>query len=144
MNRVSPRTKDDRTPPNPPDERVGEIPLLPTAVWIGSYLLAAALQKYLNLPGALKVSVALIPVLPFVFFVRRFLAHLRKLDELHRRIHFEALAFAFPLTILLLMTLGLLERTRLLNPQNWSYGQVWFCLPLFYLIGMAFSWRRYR
>lgn len=84
------------------------------------------------------------PAIPFVFFVRRFIAHLRRLDELQRRVHFEALAFAFPMTILLLMTLGLLERAQILAPQEWSYGQVWFYLPLFYLIGLAVSWRRYK
>ncbi len=65
------------------------MPLVPTAVWVGSYLLALLLQKYLVHPDALKIAVALIPVIPFVFFVRRFVAHLRPLDELHRRVHFE-------------------------------------------------------
>lgn len=126
------------------ETRSREIPLLPTALWIGSYLVALLLQKYLPLSPAARVAVALIPVIPFVFFVRRFVAHLRGLDELHRRVHFDALAIAFPLTILLLMTLGLLERADVLSAQQWSYGQVWFYLPLFYLVGLAISWRRYR
>ena len=121
-----------------------EIPLLPTALWIGSYLVAFALLKYLALSPPLKVAVALMPVIPFGFFVRRFFLHLRNLDELHRRVHFEALAIAFPLAILLLMTLGLLDRADVLAPEKWSYREVWFYLPLFYLIGLAISWRRYR
>jgi hypothetical protein len=121
-----------------------EMPVVPTALWVGSYLIALALQKYLVLPTALQVAVALIPVAPFVFFVQRFIAHLRNLDELHRRVHFEALAFAFPVAMLLLMTLGLLERGHLVSAEKWSYRQVWYYLPLFYLIGIAISWRRYR
>ncbi len=121
-----------------------EIPLLPTALWMGSYLGAMLLLKYVALSAPLKVGLALIPVIPFVFFVRRFIAHLRNLDELHRRVHFEALAYAFPLAVLLLMTLGLLERAEVLAPEKWSYGQVWFYLPLFYLVGLAITWRRYR
>jgi hypothetical protein len=42
------------------------------------------------------------------------------------------------------MTLGLLERSHLLGPEQWSFRQVWFYLPLFYLIGLGISWRRYR
>jgi hypothetical protein len=121
-----------------------EMPVLPTALWVGSWLVALALQKYFVLPTALQVAVALIPVAPFVFFVQRFIAYLRNLDELHRRVHFEALAFAFPVVMLFLMTLGLLERGHLLSAENWSYRHVWFYLPFFYLIGIAISWRRYR
>jgi len=121
-----------------------EIPLLPTALWIGSYLGAMLLLKYVALSPPLKVAVAIIPVVPFVFFIRRFILHLRNLDELHRRVHFEALAYAFPLAILLLMTLGLLERANIIAAENWSYEEVWLYLPLFYLIGLAISWRRYR
>ena len=120
------------------------MPLLPIALWIGSYLIAMLLQKCVILSTALQVAVALIPVVPFLFFVQRFIAHLRSLDELHRRVHFEALAFAFPLAMLLMMTLGLLERSQLLSPKYWSYSQVWYYLPFFYLIGLALSWRRYR
>lgn len=121
-----------------------EMPVLPTALWVGSYLVALALQRYVVLTPAMQVAVALIPVAPFAFFVHRFIAHLRDLDELHRRVHFEALAFAFPVVMLFLMTLGLLERSHLLSADNWSYRHVWYYLPFFYLIGMAISWRRYR
>ena len=121
-----------------------EIPVVPTALWVGSYLVALALQKFFILPTALQIAVMLIPVAPFVFFVQRFIAHLRNLDELHRRVHFEALAFAFPVAMLLLMMLGLLERSHLVSAEKWSYGQVWYYLPLLYLIGIAISWRRYR
>ncbi len=144
MNSLSPDTKGDSESSSLCDAGTGDMPLLPTAVWVGSYLVALLLQKYLVVSDWLRIAVALIPVVPFVFFVRRFIGHLRKLDELHRRVHFEALAFAFPLAILLLMTLGLLERAHVLNPDDWSYRQVWFYLPFFYFVGLAISWRRYR
>ncbi len=121
-----------------------DMPVVPTALWVGSYLVALLLQKYLVLSPPMQVAVALIPVGPFVFFVLRFIAHLRNLDELHRRVHFEALGFAFPLTMLFLMTLGLLERSHLLSSENWRYRHIWFYLPFFYLIGITISWRRYR
>lgn len=126
------------------DAQSREIPILPTALWIGSYLGAMLVLKYGALSPPLQLIVALLPVIPFVFFIRRFLVHLRNLDELHRRVHFEALAYAFPLTILLLMTLGLLQRANVIAAEKWSYEEVWLYLPLFYLVGLAISWRRYR
>ena len=126
------------------DAQSREIPRLPTALWIGTYLVAMVTLKYVTLPTSLKVMFAVLPVIPFAFFVRRFLVHLRNLDELQRRVHFEALAYAFPLTILLLMTLGLLQRANVIVAEKWSYEEVWLYLPLFYLVGLAISWRRYR
>ena len=83
-------------------------------------------------------------MIPFAVFVMRYIGYLRGLDELHRRVHLEALAFAFPLAMLLLMTLGLMERGNLLSGENWSYRHVWYYLPFFYLLGITISWRRYR
>ena len=140
----SPNMKQDSDSSSLCEKGPGDIPLVPTALWVGSYLIALLLQKYLVLSTGMQVAVALIPVAPFGFFVFRFIAHLRNLDELHRRVHLEALAFAFPLAILLLMTLGLMERGHLLSAKHWSYGDVWYYLPLFYLIGVVISWRRYR
>src|SRR3954471_22963188 len=71
------------------EEGPSEIPILPTALWVGSYLVALLVQKYLVLSAPMQVAVALIPVAPFVFFVVRFVAHLRRLDELHRRVPFR-------------------------------------------------------
>jgi hypothetical protein len=66
------------------------------------------------------------------------------MDELHRRVHLEALAIAFPLTMLLLMVLGLVELVIPLSPDDWSYRHVWQFLPLFYFLGLALTWRRYQ
>ena len=68
---------------------------------------------------------------------------IRQLDELERRIHLEALAVAFPLGILLLMTLGLLQRAITLKFEDWSYGHVWPFMFLFYFVGLALARRRY-
>ena len=56
----------------------------------------------------------------------------------------EALAFAFPLSIFLLMFLGLLQLAVELSPENWSYRHVWVFLPIFYFAGLALAWRRYK
>jgi hypothetical protein len=68
----------------------------------------------------------------------------RELDELHRRVHLEALAIAYPLAILLLATLGFLQLAIDLSSEDWSYRHVWPFLPCFYFIGLAIAWARYR
>jgi hypothetical protein len=53
------------------------------------------------------------------------------------------LAFAFPLTLLMLMTLGLVELAIGLNPDDWSYRHVWPFVFLFYFAGLVRAKRRY-
>ena len=91
-----------------------------------------------------RAAVALLPVPFFALFLGLFIKSLRQADELQRRIQLEALAVAFPLTVLLLMTLGLLQRAVELKFEDWSYLHVWVYLPLLYFSGLAIALRRYR
>ena len=111
--------------------------------WFLAYVVARGVLEQPELPRALRLAAALLPVPLFAAFLVRFVRSLRGADELERRIHLEALAIAFPLTILLLQTLGLLERAVGLKFEDWSFGHVWAYLPLFYLIGLVVSRRRY-
>lgn len=113
-------------------------------VWGICYIGALVLLREFQLQGWVRVAVALLPILPFVLFLSMVLAEIRSLDELWRRIHLEALATAFPLAVLLLMILGLMELATGLSPHDWSYRHVWIFLPLFYVIGLVVSVRRYK
>lgn len=114
--------------------------------WGASYIAArAALDVELQLgPTWLRVAAALFPVIPTAFALWAIAAALRESDELQRRVHLEALAIAYPLAILLLMTLGLLELAVGLKPEDWSYRHVWIYLPIFYFLGLFIAWRRYK
>jgi hypothetical protein len=111
--------------------------------WFVAYVVARAVLEQPDLPRGLRLAAALLPVPLFAAFLVRFVRSLRGADELERRIHLEALAIAFPLTILLLQTLWLLERAVGLKFEDWSYGHVWAYLPLFYFLGLVVSRRRY-
>lgn len=113
-------------------------------IWTLVYLLARWLLDNRQLEGGLRIAVALTPILPFAVFLFLILAGIRQMDELHRRVHLEALAIAYPLAMLLLMLLGLLELVIPLSPEDWSYRHVWQYLPLLYFLGLAFTWRRYQ
>ena len=113
-------------------------------LWALVYFLARWLLDNRQLQDGLRVVVVLTPIVPFAIFLVLMLAGIRQMDELHRKVHLEALAIAFPLTMLLLMLLGLLELVIPLSPEDWSYRHVWQFLPLFYFLGLAFTWRRYQ
>lgn len=119
------------------------VAILTAATWVLVYLLARWLLDNYQLQEGLRVVVALSPIVPFAFFLVLVLANIRQMDEFHRKVHLEALAIAYPLAMLLLMLLGLLELVIPLAPEDWSYRHVWQFLPLLYFIGLAFTWRRY-
>src|SRR5262245_30081801 len=110
--------------------------------WLLSYFLVRLL---LEQGGGvwLRVVAALLPLALFVLLLLAITRGIRGMDELQRRIHLEALGVAYPLAMLLLMTLGLLEQAIDLPPDDLSYRHVWALLPLFYLFGLVIARRRY-
>ena len=111
--------------------------------WILSYFGARVLLKGFDMGTWLRVAVALFPILPFALLLLLIIRGIRQMDELERRIQLEALAVAFPLTFLLLMTLGLLELAIKLKTEDWSYRHIWPFLFIFYLMGLIVARRRY-
>lgn len=63
--------------------------------------------------GAWRYAVAVLPVAPLVFAMRAFIRHLRRMDELQRRIQVEALALGFGATVMITLTYGFLENAGL-------------------------------
>ncbi len=114
------------------------------STWILSYFGARVLLKSTELETWLRVVLVLVPIIPFVFLLLWIIRGIRQLDELERRIQLEALAVAFPLTFLLMMTLGLLELAVKLKPEDWSYRHVWPFMFVFYLAGLTLARRRYQ
>jgi hypothetical protein len=112
--------------------------------WVATYFVSRMILKTPELGQTTKVVIALIPAIPCGLFLLAFMRNIKTLDELHQRVQMEALAFAFPLSIFLLMFLGLLQLAVDLSPENWSYRHVWVFLPIFYFAGLALAWRRYK
>ena len=114
-------------------------------IWFLSYTavrLAVESPNLVSKPAL--IAIVLIPVLPATFFLYFFITDMRRNDELQRRIQLEALALAYPLTLLLIMTLGLLQLVMDLNPADWSYRHLYPFVILFYVFGLWMSVRRYR
>ncbi len=115
-------------------------------IWMVSYFGARAALEWSFGPqtGSGRLTVALIPIVPFVAFIWKFIGSMREADELERRIQLEALAIAFPLAMVLLMVLALVQLAVPLNPDDWSYRHVWYFLPIFWLGGLSIARRRYQ
>ncbi|MBA2706652.1 MAG: hypothetical protein H0U59_02460 [Gemmatimonadaceae bacterium] len=112
--------------------------------WLVLYLgIRFFLEANPGLDDGLRLGLAFVPTPVFALFLWRFVKGIRAADELERRIQLEALAVAFPLGLLLLTTLGLVQRAVELNFQDWSYNHIWPYFWFFYLLGLWIARKRY-
>ncbi len=118
-----------------------------TWVWIATWAMTFFASRFAleisSLPAGVRIAAALLPVPVGLGALIGLVRLARRLDELEQRIHLEALATAFVLAVVLLMSLGLMELAVPLDPADWSLRHVWAMLPLLYLSGLALARRRY-
>ena len=112
--------------------------------WLLLYFAARLLLEKAEFSTGVRVAIALAPIPVFGLFLWQVIQGVRSADEFERRIHLEALALAYPLVMLLYMTLALMQRAVTLSLEDWSYAHTWIYLPLFYFAGLGFARRRYR
>ena len=118
-------------------------PLLWGAAWFIAWIGARIVLESPSVPTWARVAAALAPAPIAGMALLTIMRGARELDELERRIQIEALAFAFVLAVLLLMTLGLMELAITLNRDDWSYRHVWAMLPMLYFGGLVLARKRY-
>ncbi len=108
-----------------------------------AYLVARLVLEATSLHIVLRLAVAAVPVPLFAMWLIAWMRCIRSADELERRIQLEALALAFPCTLLLLMALGMVQLVVVLPEANFSFRHVWAMLPIFYFLGLWMARRRY-
>jgi hypothetical protein len=113
------------------------------AAWFMAWIGARFVLENPSVPTWARVAAALAPTPLAGAALLTIIRGARELDELERRIQIEALAVAFVLAVLLLMTLGLMELAITLNRDDWSYRHVWAMLPALYFGGLVIARRRY-
>jgi hypothetical protein len=59
-------------------------------------------------------------------------------------IHLEALAWAYPLAMVLIMVLALMQLAMPLKEGDWSYRHIWPFFWVLWLFGQALARRRYQ
>ncbi len=118
--------------------------LLASAALLFTFVAAVYLIEAGNLSRGQRAAVALLPAAAMAVFLWVEISLVRQLDELHRRVQLEALAVAFPLAILLVFTVGSLERAGIQIEGFERPRDLWPLVMIPYPIGLMMAWRRYR
>ena len=125
--------------------RLLAVPLgVAVALWFAAYILVRGLLEDESLQTSTRVLVALLPIPFFILLLVVFIRGIISMDELQKRIQLEALALAFPVTVLILTTLGLVQLAVPLKLEDWSYNHVSFMIVAIYFLSIGFASGRYR
>src|SRR5512133_3994706 len=100
-------------------KRRARLTLIVFALWLVAFFGARVALEATGISPGLRIAAALAPLPVFAVFLVLFIRELRAADELERRIQGEALAIAYPLVLVLLMTLALMERAVGLKFEDW-------------------------
>ena len=113
-------------------------------LFVGTWAVARGLLKQTDLSQTVRVILALLPIAPFAWMLWKFISGITSLDELQKKIQLEALAIAYPVMMVFLMTLGLLDIAVGLSYENFGLKHLWYYMPLFYFLGLFIATRRYK
>lgn len=97
-------------------------------------------------PGV-KVAVTLLPILPGLLYLRNGLKLLRRMDELQRRIQFEAWLFAAIGTVVVGAVINVLNANGIVwekFPHGLEIGGTYLVIFLLWCLGTASATRRYQ
>lgn len=117
---------------------VAAIAFLMAAVVGCSWLLKA---QHIELARGQRLAIALVPVPFALWVVGEYVRIVRGLDEFYRRVVLEALAIAYPLAMVLGMTIEYLQKAGFLMGAN--VGRVWPFMALLWPLTYLYAHRRY-
>lgn len=100
-----------------------------------------ASQHLLDANLLLRSAVALAPMIPAGLMCWAIVRNLRRLDEMHLRIQFEALGFAFAASALLTFSYGFLEN---IGAPHIPWTCVWPVMGAMWILGLQIARRRYQ
>lgn len=123
--------------------KVGHKVLYSGLFWAIIYISCLLLVKEMEHSKFLGIVVSFIPTICFSIFIYYYVKGIGVMDELECRIQLEAAVIGFTLTILLLMTLGLLDLVIVLKKEDWGYRHLIPFLVSFYFFGLFISKRKY-
>jgi len=117
------------------------------AVTVASLLIVSTLVSVFLLPrlepGSTQAYAA--AVFPLLFFAYAFywmFNNARRCDEMQQRLQFEALALAFPLSLIVIIGVKLLQKAGL--TFRYDLADLFIDMVLLYFAGLYIAWRRYR
>ncbi len=113
---------------------------------IVAILVSLAARLYLRQPDcapAVRIALALAPLGPGFLYARAILGWIRGLDEMQRRIQYEACLFATSGLALVLVTYDLLQSAGL-PPLHWGWEGAFALTYIFWVLGSLLSNRRFQ
>lgn len=117
--------------------------LVAGATWLLVYLAARFALQEMRPAHPWDLAAAFAPLFAFFWFVSVVQRAVKGADELQRLIQLEALALAFSTTMVVLMTLGLMEIFHG-GSLELPLRDLWAMLPAIYAICFAVAYQRYR
>jgi hypothetical protein len=107
-----------------------------------AFVLSLTLGIIINYPAGRfwRPVIALLPMIPAASVCWVVIRQLHRVDEMQRRLQFEALAFAFAGTALITFGYGFLENAGL---PRLSMFAVWPLMAVLWIIGLVVNRRRY-
>jgi hypothetical protein len=112
-------------------------------LWALAYIGCLLILKKTEPSKAAGLILSFFPTITFALFIYFFIKAIGSMDEVERRIQLEATVWGFTLSLLLLMTLGLLDLVVTVNKEDWGYRHLVPYFFLFYFFGIFISKRKY-
>lgn len=103
-------------------------------------IISVILLASLDIGPISRAMLSLMPVIPGLTICWAIVRQLRRVDELQRKIQFEALGLAFAATAIITFSYGFLENVGF---PKLSMFAVWPLMAAFWIIGYIISSRRY-
>jgi hypothetical protein len=107
-----------------------------------SVIVVSWMLKSLELGPALRLVLVLAPVTAWIFALIAYFRLIQRLDELQKRIHLEALAFAFSGLAVAMIACEYLRKAGFISTLKPDY--VLMIMMVLWLIGFVIAWRRYQ
>ena len=117
--------------------------LLTGLIWALTYIGCLFILKKTEFSKPAGLMLSFLPTLTFALFIYFFVKGIGSMDEVERRIQLEATVWGFTLSLLLLMTLGLLDLVVSLNKEDWGYRHLIPYFFVFYFFVIFISKRKY-
>lgn len=113
------------------------------SLWFITYTICFISIKKLDPEVPTGIILSIFPVVTFAFFIYSIIKGVGTMDEVQIRIQMEAAVIAFSLSLLMIMTLGLLDLVVVLNKEDWGYRHLVPYFFIFYFIGLIISKLKY-
>jgi hypothetical protein len=107
-----------------------------------SVIVVSWLLERQELSPALRLALAALPVIAWVFTLIGYSRLIQHLDEMQRRIQLEALAFAFSGLAVAIIACEYLRKAGFITALKPDY--VLMMMMILWALGFGIAWRRYR